>query len=44
MQVCQTNLPIPTDTNQLAKTDVYTKTQVDNLMSSAGQGDMMKAL
>jgi hypothetical protein len=35
---------IPTDTNQLAKTDVYTKTEVDNKLGSAGYGDMMKAV
>jgi hypothetical protein len=32
---------IPTDTNQLAKTDVYTKTEVNNLISSSGGGDML---
>jgi hypothetical protein len=35
---------IPTDTNQLAKTDVYTKTEVDNKLGYAGYGDMMKAI
>jgi hypothetical protein len=40
-----TNKPtIPTDTSQLSKTDVYTKTEVNNLLSSAGQGDMVKAI
>ncbi|MGJ0846651.1 hypothetical protein ACR77J_08180 [Tissierella praeacuta] len=33
---------IPTDTNQLVKSDVYTKIEVNNLLSNAGQGDMMK--
>ena len=35
---------IPTDTNQLTKTDVYTKTEVNGLLSSAGQGDMVKGV
>ena len=35
---------IPSDTNQLSKTDVYTKTEVNDLMSSAGFGDMVKAV
>ena len=34
---------IPSDTNQLTKTDVYTKTEVDGKLGSAGYGDMMKS-
>lgn len=34
---------IPTDTNQLTKTDVYTKSEVDNKLGSAGYGDMLKS-
>lgn len=35
---------IPTNTNQLTKTDVYTKTEVDNKLGSAGYGDMLKSV
>lgn len=35
---------IPTDTNQLTKTDVYTKIEVNNLISSSGGGDMLKSI
>lgn len=36
-------LTIPTNTNQLTKSDVYTKTEVDSKLSTAGYGDMLKA-
>ena len=35
---------IPSDTSQLTKTDVYTKTEVDNKLGSAGYGDMLKSV
>ena len=34
---------IPDDTADLTKSDVYTKIEVDNLVGTAGYGDMMKA-
>lgn len=34
---------IPTDTAHLTKSDVYTKTEVDNVLGSAGYGDMLKS-
>lgn len=39
-----TNLTVPTDTSQLTKSDVYTKVEVNDMMVTAGLGDMTKAI
>lgn len=39
-----TNLNIPTDTKQLIKSDIYTKSEIDNMMVESSLGDMTKAI
>lgn len=40
-----TNPPvIPTDTQQLTKSDVYTKSEIDTMVVATGAGDMVKAI